>query len=335
MCWVMPPASPATTLAERILSSRVVLPWSTWPMTVMTGGRDALRLLVVVVVVVEEGLELHLLLLARFHQEQLGAHLEGEQLHLLVRQRHGGGDHLALLEQEADDVGRGAVELGRELLGRRASLDDDGALGDRGVVGRVAGEQLLGLQLLAVATPATAPLALRWAATAATRTAGTTAGTTWATGSTTGPPGDPGATTGSGTDAGTADATTGRAAGTGAGATGPGAGTTRPSRAGADRATTVGAGGRGPPGGGGMGRPVCDTRRPPGGGGMGLPVATTAADRAGAVPATGPRRWAGRCPGGPDRRSRPEAGPGLGVAGRGRKSVPDRRDRSRPPAGWR
>ena len=39
MCWVMPPASPATTLALRIWSSSLVLPWSTWPITVMTGAR--------------------------------------------------------------------------------------------------------------------------------------------------------------------------------------------------------------------------------------------------------------------------------------------------------
>ena len=39
MCCVMPPASPAATLALRILSSREVLPWSTWPMKVTTGGR--------------------------------------------------------------------------------------------------------------------------------------------------------------------------------------------------------------------------------------------------------------------------------------------------------
>src|SRR4028118_2140283 len=39
MCWVMPPASPATTSAPRIASSRLVLPWSTWPMMVTTGGR--------------------------------------------------------------------------------------------------------------------------------------------------------------------------------------------------------------------------------------------------------------------------------------------------------
>jgi len=32
------------------------------------------------------------------------------------------------LEQELDDVGGGAVQLGAELLGRDAALDDDRAL---------------------------------------------------------------------------------------------------------------------------------------------------------------------------------------------------------------
>ena len=41
MCWVMPPASPAATLVERMASSSEVLPWSTWPMTVTTGARGA------------------------------------------------------------------------------------------------------------------------------------------------------------------------------------------------------------------------------------------------------------------------------------------------------
>ncbi len=35
----MPPASPATTSVLRRASSSEVLPWSTWPMTVTTGGR--------------------------------------------------------------------------------------------------------------------------------------------------------------------------------------------------------------------------------------------------------------------------------------------------------
>ena len=43
MCWVMPPASPATTSVERMASSSEVLPWSTWPMTVTTGARGTQR----------------------------------------------------------------------------------------------------------------------------------------------------------------------------------------------------------------------------------------------------------------------------------------------------
>ena len=39
MCWVMPPASPAATSAWRMASRSEVLPWSTWPITVTTGGR--------------------------------------------------------------------------------------------------------------------------------------------------------------------------------------------------------------------------------------------------------------------------------------------------------
>ena len=41
MCWVIPPASPAATSVSRIASSSEVLPWSTWPMIVTTGGRSA------------------------------------------------------------------------------------------------------------------------------------------------------------------------------------------------------------------------------------------------------------------------------------------------------
>ncbi len=39
MCWVMPPASVSTTADSRMASRSVVLPWSTWPMIVTTGGR--------------------------------------------------------------------------------------------------------------------------------------------------------------------------------------------------------------------------------------------------------------------------------------------------------
>ena len=39
MCCVIPPASPAATAVWRIASRSEVLPWSTWPMTVITGAR--------------------------------------------------------------------------------------------------------------------------------------------------------------------------------------------------------------------------------------------------------------------------------------------------------
>ena len=39
MCWVMPPRSPAATSVVRMASSRLVLPWSTWPITVTIGAR--------------------------------------------------------------------------------------------------------------------------------------------------------------------------------------------------------------------------------------------------------------------------------------------------------
>ena len=41
MCCVIPPASPATTEEFLNWSSKVVLPWSTCPMIVTTGGRTA------------------------------------------------------------------------------------------------------------------------------------------------------------------------------------------------------------------------------------------------------------------------------------------------------
>ena len=75
------------------------------------GGARRLRLLVVVVAVVEHRLQLDLFLLAGIDEQQLGADLEREQLHLLVGERHRRRDHLAVLEQEADDVGGGAVQL--------------------------------------------------------------------------------------------------------------------------------------------------------------------------------------------------------------------------------
>ena len=113
-----------------------------------------LQIRVVVVGVVEQGLQLHLLLLAGIDEEDVGADLEGEQLELLVRERHRRRDHLAVLEEEAHHVGGGAVQLGAELLRRRPPLDHDRALGHGRVGGRVR-RHLLRLQLFHVATATT------------------------------------------------------------------------------------------------------------------------------------------------------------------------------------
>ncbi len=96
-------------------------------------GPGLVGVVVDVVVDVEQLLELDLLLLAGVDEADLGADLGGEQLDHVVGERLGGRDHLALLHEEADHVGRGAVQLGAELLGRGGPLDHDLALGDRGV----------------------------------------------------------------------------------------------------------------------------------------------------------------------------------------------------------
>ena len=97
-----------------------------------TGGRGPLVGLVLLVLVLEvPGQQLGLLLLAGVDQADVGAELGREQLDHVVGQRLGGRDHLALQEQEADDVAGAAVELGPEVAGRRAALDDDLAVGHR------------------------------------------------------------------------------------------------------------------------------------------------------------------------------------------------------------
>ena len=114
MCWVMPPVSPEATSDSLMRSSRVVLPWSTWPMTVTTGGRGPQQLVPVVVVFFAEvaGLKLGFLLFAGVDEPHVGADLGGKKLDHVVRKRHRGRDHLALGQQETDDVGRAPVEPG-------------------------------------------------------------------------------------------------------------------------------------------------------------------------------------------------------------------------------
>ena len=79
----------------------------------------------IVGLVVEHLQQPSFLLLARIDEQQLAAHLKGEELHGVVGQALAGGDHFALEHEEANDVGGGAVELGTQLLGRRTALDDD------------------------------------------------------------------------------------------------------------------------------------------------------------------------------------------------------------------
>ena len=104
------------------------------------------------------GQQLGFLLLARVDQADLGPDLGGEELDHVVGQRLRRHDHLALEHQEADDVTRTAVQLGPEVAGRRAALDDDLAVGHGCGRGLVAGE-LRRLELFEVAPAAAgAPL---------------------------------------------------------------------------------------------------------------------------------------------------------------------------------
>ena len=141
--------------------------------------RWAMRCAVVVVGLVlvgvgepEHPLQLDLLLLPRIDQAHLRVDLGGEQFDHVVGERLRGGDHLALLHEEAHDVGRGAVQLRTELLGRRSALDHHHTLGDRSLLRGVGGD-VHRLQLVAVA--ATTPLATGRTALRATGT------TTWTT----------------------------------------------------------------------------------------------------------------------------------------------------------
>ena len=119
MCCVMPPASVSTTAVERIASSSVVLPWSTWPMIVTTGGRaersastsSTISLLLVVGGVLDRHLALD---------------LGRDQLDLLVRERLRRGPHLAEAHQDLDDLRHRHAERGGEVLDGDAGLDRDG-----------------------------------------------------------------------------------------------------------------------------------------------------------------------------------------------------------------
>ena len=119
MCWVMPPASPAATSVSRIASSSDVLPWSTWPMIVTTGGRSTS----VLVGVVEDRLGDRLVL--GVDDLDVLAELGREHLDRLVGQRLGQRLHLAERHQLLHDLGHRDVEVLGDVLDRRAGVDPD------------------------------------------------------------------------------------------------------------------------------------------------------------------------------------------------------------------
>ena len=163
MCWVMPPASPAATSVSRIASSSEVLPWSTWPMIVTTGGR-ALEVLGGVV-----ELRLGLVLLGGADDLDLLVELVGEHLDGIVGQRLRERRHLAELHQLLDHVGDRDAQVLRDVLDGRAGVDlDDVGLEDADVLRHR-------LRVRAAPAPAAASRgpALRAAAGTAARAAGT------------------------------------------------------------------------------------------------------------------------------------------------------------------
>ena len=95
-----------------------------------------LERVVVFVVVAEQRLQLELGLLAGLDEQHVGTERLGDELDHLVGERLRAGDHLARVEQQAHEVGGGAVQLRRELLDRDAALDDDLVLGNRRIARR-------------------------------------------------------------------------------------------------------------------------------------------------------------------------------------------------------
>ncbi len=122
-------------------------------------GRSCLQVLLVFFkVLASEELrpEGGLLLLARVDQTDLRTYLRGEQADHVVGERLGGGDHLALEQEEAHDVTGRPVEARAELLWRGTALDDHLVVGNGGTRRQV-GSHLDRLELLHVASATARP----------------------------------------------------------------------------------------------------------------------------------------------------------------------------------
>ena len=132
MCWVMPPGLPGHDVgrADAVEQQGLAV------VDVTHDGDDRrtgplVGVVLLVLVLEVAGQQLGFLLLAGVDQADVGADLGREELDHVVGQRLRRHDHLALQQQEADDVAGAAVELGPEVAGRRAALDDDLAVGHR------------------------------------------------------------------------------------------------------------------------------------------------------------------------------------------------------------
>ena len=141
-------------------------------------GRTGQEVLFVLVLVgAEQREQLDFLFRSGLDDQYLRAQRLGDELDHLVGKRRSGRHHLAGLEQDANEVGGGAVQPRRVLLDRGAPRNDDFAFGNR----RICGSEPLcrGLELLAVATALLPAPRRRTAGTApATRATAVTAGTT-------------------------------------------------------------------------------------------------------------------------------------------------------------
>ena len=119
MCWVIPPASVSTTAALRIASSRVVLPWSTWPMIVTTGGRADRS-------ASASSMISGSLVVGRVLDRHLALDLGGDQHDLVIGEGLGRRAHLPEAHQRLDDLRHRDPESGRKILDRDPGLDRDG-----------------------------------------------------------------------------------------------------------------------------------------------------------------------------------------------------------------
>src|SRR3954468_22428083 len=144
MCWVIPPASVSTTEVFRIASSSVVLPWSTCPMIVTTGGRGGGE----VGLAVLEGLRLFVVVCSVLDRDlALGRELCGHELDFLVRERLRDRDGLPEAHHEHDDLrGRNPESL-RQISDADTGLDRHWP-GDRSYLARRLRARCFALALL-------------------------------------------------------------------------------------------------------------------------------------------------------------------------------------------